>query len=165
MFGQPRDLEVTNGRMLQRDVVDRICQSKSTYPSITGQSLLYSRDRGSVLVQHDPRSARKSNYNPFKIESLVFRLLFSYSSFPLRAMAGVGMVMAALSLAIGVGAFVRGILGGRSVPGWPSLVMLIAFFNGVMIAMLSMLDEYVVRTRNTVSATEPYIVTDVVASR
>lgn len=160
VFGQPRDLEVSNVRILRRDVVDRICQSRSSYPYITGQSLLYSRDRGSVVVRHEPRTVGRSNYNPFRIGSLVFRLLFSYTSFPLRVMAMVGMAMATLSFVIGGVALARAMLGESTVPGWPSLVVLISFFNGVMIAMLSMLGEYVVRTLNTVSATEPYIVTD-----
>ncbi len=39
-------------------------------------------------------------------------------------------------------------------------MVLLAFFNGVTIALLSMLGEYIVRTLNAVSAQEPYHVVD-----
>jgi undecaprenyl-phosphate 4-deoxy-4-formamido-L-arabinose transferase len=39
-------------------------------------------------------------------------------------------------------------------------MVMLAFFNGVTIALLSMLGEYVVRTLNSVSANEPYHVVE-----
>ena len=42
--------------------------------------------------------------------------------------------------------------------------MLLSFFNGVVIALLSMLGEYVVRTLNAVSALRTYHVTERVSS-
>jgi glycosyltransferase involved in cell wall biosynthesis len=57
IFGQPPDLVVSNFRILRRDVVDRICASKSSYPYFTGQALLYSSQRSNVEVEHSPRPA------------------------------------------------------------------------------------------------------------
>jgi hypothetical protein len=54
----------------------------------------------------------------------------------------------------------RGAFSDSNVEGWTSLVVLLAFFNGVTIALLSMLGEYVVRTLNSVSAHEPYHVVE-----
>lgn len=158
IFGQPRDLVVTNFRILSRDVVDRIAESPTAFPYITGQSLLYSQKRANVLVRHDPRPAGKSSYTAVRLLKLVFRILFSYSSYPLRLMAGVGAVVAGVSFLMGLVALLRALIGGTSVPGWPSVVVLIAFLNGVMIMMLSMLGEYVARVLNQLSRESPYIV-------
>ena len=46
VFGQPNHLEVSNFRILRRDVVDRICASQTAHPYITGQALHYSANRG-----------------------------------------------------------------------------------------------------------------------
>ncbi|UYM06534.1 glycosyltransferase family 2 protein [Solicola gregarius] len=160
IFAQPPGLAVTNFRILRRDVVDRICQSRAAYPYITGQALMYSSNRSNVLVRHEPRPVGKSTYGISRILRLVLTILFAYSSFPLRVAAGIGALVAVLSFLLGAVYLVRAMVGEATVPGWTSMIVLLAFFNGVTIALLSMLGEYVVRTLNTVSALQPYHVVD-----
>ena len=160
IFGQPSDLTVSNFRILRRDVVDRICASRNAYPYITGQALLYSSNRTHVTVRHEPRRVGKTTYGPLKIMRLVTTILFSYSSFPLRFGALCGAIVAAASFLIGIVYLLKGVLTGTRVEGWTTLVVLLSFLNGVTIALLSMLGEYVVRTLNAVSAHEPYHVVE-----
>ncbi|MGH3359504.1 MAG: glycosyltransferase family 2 protein [Nocardioidaceae bacterium] len=156
IFAQPPGLTVSNFRILRRDVVDRICDSRAAYPYITGQALMYSSDRSNVLVRHDRRPVGKSTYGLTRILRLVLTILFAYSSFPLRVAAGIGAGVAALSFVLGSVYLVRAMVDDSAVPGWTSLVVLLAFFNGVTISLLSMLGEYVVRTLNTVSSLQQY---------
>lgn len=156
IFGQPNDLAVSNFRILRRDVVDRICASRTAHPYITGQALLYSSNRSNVTVRHEPRVVGKSQYSLTRILRLVFTILFSYSSFPLRITALAGFAVAGIAFLIGLIYLMRGAFFGSSVEGWTSLVVLLAVFNGFIIGMLSMLGEYVVRTLNAVSAQESY---------
>jgi glycosyltransferase involved in cell wall biosynthesis len=160
IFGQPPDLTVSNFRILRRDVVERICASRNSYPYITGQALLYSSDRANVTVRHDPRPVGESSYGFIRIARLVATILFSYSSFPLRLAAFFGFVVSAFSFLVGVVYLIRGAVSDSRVEGWTSLIVLLAFFNGVTIALLSMLGEYVIRTLNSVSAHEPYHVVE-----
>lgn len=160
VFGQPEDLAVSNFRILRRDVVDRIVESRTAYPYITGQALLYSHDRANVVVEHHPRRAGSSNYNPVRILRLVLTILFSYSVFPMRMAAAFGFAVAGFSMLIGVFYLLRSLVGDTRVPGWTSIIVLLAVLNGVVIALLSMLGEYVVRTLNTVSAAETFHVID-----
>jgi glycosyltransferase involved in cell wall biosynthesis len=159
IFGQPSDLEVSNFRILRRDVVDRICASHTAHPYLTGQALLYSRDRSHVPVRHDPRPIGKSNYSLLRIARLVMTILFSYSSFPLRLAALVGFAISALSFLLGAFYLLSGLFFDTRVEGWTTLVVLLAVFNGFTIALLSMLGEYVVRTLNAVSSHDSYHVT------
>jgi polyisoprenyl-phosphate glycosyltransferase len=156
IFGQPADLAVSNFRILRRDVVDRICHSQTAYPYITGQALLYSANRSDVSVRHEPRRIGKSHYTMARIIRLVFTILFSYSSFPLRIAAFGGFVISLVSFVIGGVYLVLGLVGETRVPGWTTIVVLLAIFNGFTIALLSMLGEYVVRTLNAVSAHQTY---------
>jgi len=151
VFGQPPDLVVSNFRILRRDVVDRIVASRTAYPYITGQALMLSQDRANVTVRHEPRPVGRSNYNLTRILRLVLTILFSYSSWPLRAAAAVGFTISALSFVFGGYLIVRAVAFDVSVPGWTSIMVLLSVFNGVIIALLSMIGEYVVRTLNTVS--------------
>jgi glycosyltransferase involved in cell wall biosynthesis len=156
IFGQPPDLVVSNFRILRRDVVDRICASRSAYPYITGQALLYSSRRSNVEVEHAPRAVGKSTYSPIRIVRLVVRILFSYSLFPLRFSAVIGFLISVFSFVIGVGFMVRHILGDSQVTGFTTIIVLLSFLNGVIILMLSMLGEYVLRTLKQVTEIESY---------
>jgi glycosyltransferase involved in cell wall biosynthesis len=164
VFAQPPDLAVSNFRILRRDVVDRICASRTANPYITGQALLYSSNRSNVTVRHEPRRVGKSQYSLLRISRLVLTILFSYSLFPLRMAALAGFVVSALSLVLGAVYFVHGLLYGSRVPGWTTLVVLLSVFSGVTIALLSMLGEYVVRILNTVTAQETFHVVERVGS-
>jgi glycosyltransferase involved in cell wall biosynthesis len=156
VFGQPVDLVVSNFRILRRDVVDRICASRTAYPYITGQALMYSSNRSNVPVRHDKARTGKSRYSMSRIIRLVLTILFSYSLFPLRLAAAGGFIFSILSFLIGGAYFIHGLVTNTAVPGWTTLVVLTAVFNGVTIALLSMLGEYVVRTLNAVSEQETY---------
>ena len=152
VFGQPDDLVVSNFRVLRRDVVDRICSSRTAHPYLTGQALLYSGNRANVSVRHEPRAVGASTYSFPRILALVLTILFSYSSWPLRTLALIGFGVAALSFVLGGVYLVLGLLTETRVEGWTTLVVLLAVFNGFTIGLLSMLGEYVVRTLNAVSA-------------
>ncbi len=164
IFAQPPGLAVSNFRILRRDVVDRICESRTAHPYITGQALIYSNNPADVLVRHEARPVGKSNYGLARILALVFAILFSYSLVPLRAGALIGFVVALGSFLLGVFYLVRAPFVDSPVAGWTTIAVLLAFFNGVVIALLSMLGEYVVRTLNAVSALNTYHVTERVSS-
>jgi hypothetical protein len=99
-----------------------------------------------------------------RILALVLSILFSYSLFPLRAAAVAGFVVALGSFFLGAYYLVRSFFVDTPVAGWTTIAVLLAFFNGVVIALLSMLGEYVIRTLNTVSTINTYHVTDRVSS-
>lgn len=163
IFAQPSGLAVSNFRILRRDVVDRICASRTAHPYLTGQALMYSSNRAHVAVRHEPRRVGKSSYGLTRILRLVFTIMFSYSSFPLRAAALAGFGFAILSFVLGAFYLLRGLLIDTPVQGWTTIVVLLAIFNGVTIALLSILGEYVVRTLNAVSAQDTYHVMERVA--
>jgi polyisoprenyl-phosphate glycosyltransferase len=160
IFLQPADLVVSNHRILRRDVVDRICDARNAYPYITGQALMYSSNRANVTVRHDTRPAGKSNYSLVRILTLVFTILFSYSSWPLRAAAIGGFAVAGLSFLLGGFYLLSATWRDTPVPGWTTLVVLVSVFSGLIIAMLSMIGEYIVRTLDAVSTRESYHVSD-----
>lgn len=164
VFAQPPGLAVSNFRILRRDVVERICGSRTAHPYITGQALMSAHSPADVLVRHDPREIGTSNYGLRRITSLVLTILFSYSVFPLRAAAALGFGVAAISFLLGGFYLVRSFFVDSAVPGWTTIAVLLAVLNGVVIMLLSMLGEYVVRTLNAVSAVTTYHVSERVSS-
>jgi glycosyltransferase involved in cell wall biosynthesis len=164
LFYKPKDLVTGGFRILRRDLVDRICAYRTPYPYITGLALLFAANPANVWVDHHKRKEGKSQYDLLKIIELVMRILFNYSSYPLRLISVVGMVIALFSFILGLYFIGEHLVGGVPVPGWTSLVVLLSFLNGIIILILSMLGEYCVRLLNQTSYPESYQIKDVVGS-
>jgi glycosyltransferase involved in cell wall biosynthesis len=156
IFRKPEHLVLSNFRIIRRDVVDRICAYRTTYPYIPGLLLMFSSNPGNVWVEHRSRSIGQSNYNWLKIAELVMRILFNYASFPLRLASTVGAVVAIISLLLGFSYLIRALVVGFAVPGWATLVVMLAFFNGLLVLLISMLGEYIVRLLSQSSSAESY---------
>jgi glycosyltransferase involved in cell wall biosynthesis len=162
IFAKPKDLVLSNFRIIHRDVVKRICSYQTGYPYIPGLVLMFSSKPGNVMVEHHPRKSGKSGYNWIKIGQLVMRILFNYSSFPLRFVAGAGFVVSLICFALAVFYLMMAVFAGTSVPGWATVVVLLSFFNGMSLFVLGMLGEYLVRLINQTSQGAIYYVKEAV---
>lgn len=162
VFKQPKDLVVSNFRIIRRDVVERMVSYRTNYPYITGLSLMFSTHRANVLVEHMPRKVGRSNYNFFRIAALVTRILFNYSAYPLRIVSLIGFVVAILSFVVGVFYLIRALFIGISVPGWATVVVLLAFLSGVNTIIVSMLGEYLIRLVQQMSESNVYYVKEII---
>ena len=150
------DLTLSNFRIIRRDVVDRVCQDRSFSPYIPGLVLKYSARRCNVSVHHSPRAEGKSNYTWRKILRLVATILFNYSTIPLRYAAAFGFLVAGGSFLLSLYFLLSAMIMGTNAPGWASLVVLLSFFNGVLILLLSIIGEYLIRILRELGAQRTY---------
>jgi glycosyltransferase involved in cell wall biosynthesis len=164
VFGKPKELVLTNFRCIRRDVVDRMCSYQGGYPYIPGLALMYSRRPVNLMVEHEPRRVGSSGYGFRKIFELVFRILVNYSSFPLRLVSIFGLVVTGGAFSLTTFLLIRALVVGTAVPGWTSVAVMLSFFNGVTLLIISMLGEYVVRLLDQSSQTTSYHVRTIVRS-
>jgi glycosyltransferase involved in cell wall biosynthesis len=162
VFDVKENLTLSNFRIIRRDVVDRVCRDRSFSPYIPGLVLKYSARRCNVLVRHQPRLAGSSNYTWRKILRLMTNILFNHSSIPLRYGSALGFMVASVSFLLGLFFLLQAIYSGTKAPGWASLVVLMAFFNGVLILLLSVIGEYLVRLLREVGTQSCYEISEVV---
>lgn len=162
VFEVKGDLVLSNFRIIRRDVVDRVCQDRSFAPYIPGLVLKYSALRCNVLVKHLPRAAGKSNYTWRKILRLVATILFNHSSIPLRYGAAFGFIVAGASFLLSLYFLLAAMIKGTQASGWASLVVLLSFFNGVLILLMSVIGEYVIRILREIGTQRSYEVREVV---
>ena len=165
IFHQPKNLTVSNFRILRRDVVDRICRCRTSYAYVTGLALLCARHPADVVVKHRPSALSNSRYTLSRLLNFTLTILIGYTSYPMRLCAVIGGAVAVLSFLFGSYIFVRTLLFGTVAPGWPSLVVLLSFFNGVMILMLGLLGEYVSRILNEITNRVPYQIVERVGGK
>lgn len=162
VFHSDKGLVLTNFRIIHRDVIDRVCSYKSRLPYIPGLVLMFSNNRKNVYVEHHQRKEGDSNYSIYRILKLVSTILFNYSSLPLRLMAGFGFIVSLVSLLLALYFFVSAFIAGSNVPGWSTLVILLSFFNGILILLVSIVGEYVVRLLRESGSSESYYIKDTV---
>jgi glycosyltransferase involved in cell wall biosynthesis len=148
IFNKPKDLVLTNFRCIRRDVIDRMVDYRTAYPYIPGLALMFSRRRVNVAVEHHPRTVGESNYSFPRLLAVVFRILFNYSSYPLRLVSTLGLLITGVAFVLTAVIFVRRLVVGSSVQGWASVALMLTFFNGVSLLIISMLGEYLVRLLN-----------------
>ncbi|MGM0641822.1 MAG: glycosyltransferase family 2 protein [Thermotogota bacterium] len=156
IFNKPKGLVLTNFRIFSRDVAERMIRYKTFYPYIPGLLIMFSYSMANVETEHHERKAGKSNYSFFKILKLIARLLFNYSSFPLKVMTYIGVSVSMASFLIGIYFILKKIIDGVAVEGWTTIIVLLAFFNGFLIIMVGIMGEYLARVLNQVTSTRAY---------
>lgn len=162
VFDVKDDLVLSNFRIIRRDVIDRVCKDRSFAPYIPGLVLKYSSRQCNVLVRHEPRAAGQSGYTWRKLLRLVTTILFNHSSIPLRYGAALGFVIAGGSFLLSLYFLLEAMIRGTHAPGWASLVVMLSFFNGVLILLLSVIGEYLIRILREIGTEQSYEVTEVV---
>lgn len=165
VFNKPKDITLTNFRIFTRQVAERVVNHNTYHPYITGLLLMYSGKVSNTMTEHAPRLIGNSNYSLIRILKLVARLLFNYSSYPLKILTGVGFVIAFIAFAIGVFFVVRAVTIGTNVEGWTTLVVLLSFFNGFLFIMLGVLGEYITRMMTQMSASDSFQVREIISSK
>lgn len=161
IFDISDDLKLTNFRLIRKDVVSRMINYNTSYPYITGLSLLMSGYRCNVSVKHDVRKFGKSNYNLKKLLKLVFEILFNYSSVPMKFVSTIGITVSGFSFITGCYFFISALINDNYPPGWASLFVFLTFINGLVILLLGMIGEYLIRISNQINNSDKYFISDI----
>ncbi len=164
IFKKPQGVVLTNFRIFTRAVADRVVSHNTFYPYIPGLLLMYSSSVANVTTDHHPRSIGGSNYSLKKIIKLVFRILFNYSVYPLNVILTIGIIGAIFSFLLSMYFIAKALLIGTTVPGWTTVVVLISFFNGVLLLTFGIVGQYIVRIMNQLAQSKPYIIKDNLSS-
>ncbi len=162
IFEKPDDVILTNFRIFDDRVAQRVLEYNTNYPYIPGLLLLNANRITNVLTKHHAREQGNSNYSFIKIIKLLSRLLINYSSYPLRLLTSIGLVISLISFATGVVIFLNAFYRDYAIPGWASIMIMLSFLNGISILMTGVMGIYISRTLNQLSSIRPYIISDYV---
>ena len=98
----------------------------------------------SAIVHYDrvERFAGESKYPLSKMLSLAVQGITSFSVFPLRIIATVGLLISVLSFAIGLWALWLRLFTQQAIPGWASTVLPMYLLGGIQLFSLGVIGEY-----------------------
>lgn len=113
-----------------------------------------------IPVPHQARTLGKSTYTFSKRLNLALDIMLAYSDKPLRLMVKAGLSLAALSFLFGLITLIRYFLGQITVLGYSSLMVSLAFFSGILAAMLGLVGLYIGKIFEGVKNRPLYIISD-----
>lgn len=95
-----------------------------------------------------------------KLFRFAFDGIAAFSTVPLRIWTYLGFLISFLSIAAALFFFVRTLLFGTDLPGFPSLIVSIMFFSGIQLMSLGIIGEYVGRIFAEVKRRPLYVVAE-----
>lgn len=161
IFNLKGGVKFASFRMIRKEIVDEIKLVKTPYPYISGMLLTITRSIANQEVEHHTRQLGRSNYNLRKLIRLALNLLINYSSIPLRFIGISGLLISMLSFIIGLVYMLKQYFTGKAPEGWTTLVVLVSFYNAILLVFFSVLGEYISRLLKESSKTSQYAVRNI----
>lgn len=117
-----------------------------------------------ILYERRPRAAGKTKWGYGHLMALAIEGITAFSTRPLRWASGVGVIVAGMGLSYGLFIATKTVLLGEKVPGYPSLVAIIAFLGGVQLITMGILGVYVGKSYLEAKQRPVFLVKDVLQS-
>lgn len=145
-------------RLLDRRAVKALIQLRETQRYMKGLYCWIGFRKKEVVFDRANREAGKSNYKLSKLFNLAIEGITSYSTAPLRISAVVGLAVSFLAFAYLIFMFVKTLIWGEEVSGFPTLICVILFLGGMQLLALGIIGEYIGRIFNETKCRPQYIV-------
>lgn len=106
------------------------------------------------------RVAGETKWSFWKLLMYAIEGIVAFTTVPLRISTFVGLFMSMVTLAYMVFVFVKALLFGDPVAGYPSMMVVILFLGGAQLLSLGVLGEYLSKTYMEVKKRPHYIIKD-----
>ncbi|MFZ1807722.1 MAG: glycosyltransferase family 2 protein [Cyclobacteriaceae bacterium] len=159
LLKKPKGLYISPFKIIHASIVREIIHYKGPFPYVDGIIFSLTSNITQIEIMHHRRYAGKSNFSMTKSLSVFVRHLTGYSLYPLRIATFIGLWAATLSFLLGGYFLFDYLTNDHHVEGWITLVLLIIFFNGLMLMCIGIIGEYIGRVYLT-STTKPQYVVD-----
>lgn len=150
-------------RVYKRHIVEAMlmCNERSTFIPVLANS--FARTTTEVEVEHAARTMGESKYSLGKLISLMFDLVTTMTTYPLRLLSIVGGIISATGFGFGILLLILRLIYGVewAVGGVFTLFALVYFFIGAQFIAMGLLGEYIGRIYHDVRARPRYFVQEV----
>ena len=145
-------------RLMDRAVVDALLALPERNRFLKGLYGWVGFDAVAVPFTPQGRAHGRTNFRPLRLLRLSLDGLTAFTSWPLRAVSGAGILLALVAL--GYAAFLIGryLVWGNEVEGWTTIVVSLMLFAGIQLMSIGIVGEYVVRIFEEVKARPLYVV-------
>ncbi|MDO1450979.1 glycosyltransferase family 2 protein [Rhodocytophaga aerolata] len=162
---KPEELYLSPFKIIHRSVVDKILEYKGPFPYIDAIILGVTSNIVQIKLEHQKRYAGTSNYNILRSISVFLKHVTGYSVYPLRVATFIGFSASILSFLLGIYYLLDYLLNDHKVEGFITIVLLIVFFNGIILICLGLIGEYVGRIYLTINNKPQYSIDTVIRGK
>lgn len=145
ILGKPKNIRLSPFRMIKSDVSKWMIERKTPFLFLPALMFSVTDDIVNVELDHYERYEGKSNYTLFKMLKLFSNLIINNSSFLLRGIGLIGIVMAIASFILGAVIVYKKLVYDTAVVGWSSIFVAILLFGGMILFALGIIGEYLIR--------------------
>jgi undecaprenyl-phosphate 4-deoxy-4-formamido-L-arabinose transferase len=149
---------VTSFRIIRRELLVTVFTYNLNFTFIDGILAWNTQRIGQVEVDHEPRAAGRSGYDPRKLTTLAFNLFTNFSLLPLRAVSALGFLTALGGFLLATVYLVLYLLSRIVVPGYASTMIVVLVVGGVQMMSLGIIGEYLGRLHLNVNHKPQYAV-------
>lgn len=132
-------------RLMDRQVVDALKQLPERTRFMKGLFAWLGFRQATVEYSRERRAAGTTKWKPIGLWKLAIEGIVSFSTLPLKLWSYIGAFCAVLSILYGTVVIFRALIWGDPVAGYPSLVAIILFLNGIVLTGLGVIGEYISR--------------------
>jgi glycosyltransferase involved in cell wall biosynthesis len=115
-----------------------------------------------IRVDYEPaaRAHGKSTWNIRSLIGLSIEGLTSFSAAPLRLASLLGLLIAGAAFVFGIQILIETVIYGKSVPGYPSVMVGLMVLGGVQLMMIGIMGEYIAKVLWEIKARPVYFVAE-----
>lgn len=147
-------------RLLDRRCINALKRMRESERYTKGMFCWIGFNKKEVVFDRGDRAAGSSSWGYKQLFSLAIDGITSFTSAPLRISTFVGFIVSMLAFIYMIYVFVKALIWGDPVQGYPSMVILILFLGGIQLLSLGIIGEYIGRIYNETKNRPDYIVRD-----
>lgn len=132
-------------RLLDRKCINALKELRETQRYTKGLYCWIGFNKKKVEFEQGDRIKGKSSFNYHKLFNLAIEGITSYSTAPLRLSTILGIIVSCSAFLYMIYIFIKTIILGDPVQGFPTLVIIILFLGGVQLLSLGIIGEYLGR--------------------
>lgn len=147
-------------RLLDRRCINALRRMRESERYTKGMFCWIGFNKKEVVFDRGDRAAGSSSWGYKQLFSLAIDGITSFTSMPLRISTIVGFIVSMLAFIYMIYVFVKALIWGDPVQGYPSMVILILFLGGIQLLSLGIIGEYIGRIYNETKNRPDYLVRD-----
>ncbi len=147
-------------RLVDRRVLEAIKAMREHRRYLRGMFAWVGYNQTAVHYTRSGRYAGSSKFSLTKMVRFALDGIVSFSTAPLRLTLNLGFAVSVLAFLAGIATIALKIAGVHAVPGWASIVVVLALVSGVQLTVLGVIGEYIAQIHDEVKRRPLYLVSE-----
>lgn len=145
-------------RLMSRRSVNALLQLREHHRFMKGLFAWVGFPSKAIDYRRDARAAGTTKFNYWKLWNFALEGITSFTILPLKIASYIGVLMSLAAFLAGAWIFLKTLIWGDAVPGYPTLMVTILFLGGVQLLFIGILGEYLGRIYNETKRRPLYFV-------